>query len=137
MSRNFDYPMPMQGWAAKQMLAQVQADAAQLDAALRNDDRLPAWTLTKLATGTDRIAAAARYLLYKTRNTPSYGAPDAGAAPSSMDWTRIGVLLAGGVAGWMLAGQATRGRMSPAGRGLAALATGAAATRVLDTFRKK
>jgi len=70
--RNFDYLQPNQGWAAKQMLAQVQRDAAALDAALRNDDRIPAWTLEKLATGTDRIGAAARYLLYKAQNMPSY-----------------------------------------------------------------
>jgi hypothetical protein len=72
MSRNFDYPHPNQGWAAKQMLAQVQQDAAALDAAIRNDDRIPAWTIEKLATGTDRIGAAARYLLYKARHAPTY-----------------------------------------------------------------
>jgi hypothetical protein len=72
MARNFDYQQPNQGWAAKQMLAQVQRDAAALDAAIRNDDRIPAWTIEKLATGTDRIGAAARYLLYKAQNTPSY-----------------------------------------------------------------
>ena len=71
--RNYDYPAPNQGWIAKQMLAQVQADAAALERALRDDDRLPAWTLTKLATGTDRIGAAARYLLHKIGHPPSYG----------------------------------------------------------------
>lgn len=79
MARNFDYQQPNQGWAAKQMLAQVQRDAAALDAAIRNDDRIPAWTIEKLATGTDRIGAAARYLLYKAQNTPSYAGNYAGA----------------------------------------------------------
>lgn len=73
--RNFDYPQPNQGWAAKQMLAQVQRDAAALDAVIRNDDRIPAWTIEKLATGTDRIGLAARYLLYKAQNAPAYGVP--------------------------------------------------------------
>lgn len=100
MSRNLDYPMPMQGWIAKQMLAQVQTDAAQLAAALRNDDRLPAWTLTKLATGTDRIGAAARYLLYKTQNTPSYGADMPAAEDRFSPWRALGstgALVVGGL----------------------------------------
>jgi hypothetical protein len=78
MSRNFDYPNPNQGWAAKQMLAQVQRDAMALDAAIRNDDRIPAWTIEKLATGTDRIGVAARYLLYKTGHAPTYAGHYAG-----------------------------------------------------------
>ena len=53
--RNLDYPQPMQGYMAKQILAQVQADAHALEAQLRDNDRIPAWTLTKLATGGDRI----------------------------------------------------------------------------------
>lgn len=96
--------MPMQGWAAKQMLWQVQQDAAALHAALRNDDRLPAWTLQKLAQGSDRIGVAARYLLYKiNENTPSYGADDAQDAPKSRFtpgfWLFVG-LSAAGIA-WM------------------------------------
>jgi hypothetical protein len=94
MSRNFDYPFPNQGWAAKQMLWQVQQDASQLYAALRNDDRLPAWTLQKLAQGSDRIGVAARYLLYKIgQNQPSYGA-DTDAAqekPRTALWITIGL----------------------------------------------
>lgn len=105
MARNFDYPMPMQGWAAKQMLWQVQQDAAALHAALRNDDRLPAWTLQKLAQGSDRIGVAARYLLYKiNENTPSYGADDAQDAPkgprfTTGTWIALGLAAAGVV--WM------------------------------------
>lgn len=103
MARNFDYPMPMQGWAAKQMLWQVQQDAAALHDALRNDDRLPAWTLQKLAQGSDRIGVAARYLLYKINaNTPSYGADDA-AKPEPKNRTALWVTIALGAAGivWM------------------------------------
>jgi hypothetical protein len=88
MSRNFDYPFPNQGWAAKQMLWQVQQDAAQLYAALRNDDRLPAWTLQKLAQGSDRISVAARYLIYKIgQNQPSYGADADAAEPTGPRFT--------------------------------------------------
>ena len=98
MARNFDYPMPMQGWAAKQMLWQVQQDAAALHDALRNDDRLPAWTLQKLAQGSDRIGVAARYLLYKINaNTPSYGADDA-AKPEPKNRTALWVSIALGAA---------------------------------------
>lgn len=79
--RNFDYPQPLQGYMAKQYLAQVRADAAQLEAQLRDNDRIPAWTLAKLATGSDRIGMAARYLLHKIQRPPSYGAAES-EAPS-------------------------------------------------------
>jgi hypothetical protein len=94
--RNYDYPTPNQGWVAKQMLAQVQADAAALERALRDDDRLPAWTLTKLATGTDRIGAAARYLLHKIEHPPSYGGYGADMPTArSIPWfPLVGVALA-------------------------------------------
>ena len=94
--RNFDYPMPNQGWAAKQMLWQVQQDAAALYAALRNDDRLPAWTLQKLAQGGDRIGVAARYLLYKiNENTPSYGyGADAAVAKQAAPTNRAALWVA-------------------------------------------
>jgi regulator of protease activity HflC (stomatin/prohibitin superfamily) len=78
--RNLDYPQPMQGYMAKQYLAQVQEDARALEAQLRDNDRIPAWTLAKLATGSDRIGMAARYLLHKLRNPPSYGDAAATAA---------------------------------------------------------
>lgn len=77
--RNFDYPQPLQGYMAKQYLAQVRADAAQLEAQLRDNDRIPAWTLAKLATGSDRIGMAARYLVHKIQNPPSYGATESEA----------------------------------------------------------
>ena len=104
MARNFDYPFPNQGWAAKQMLWQVQQDASALYAALRNDDRLPAWTLQKLAQGSDRIGVAARYLLYKINaNTPSYGAeeiaPQKGPRFSTAFWVTSALAVAGIV--WM------------------------------------
>jgi regulator of protease activity HflC (stomatin/prohibitin superfamily) len=80
--RNLDYPQPMQGYMAKQILAQVQADAHALEAQLRDNDRIPAWTLTKLATGGDRIGMAARYLLHKMQSPPAYG--DAAAAAATV-----------------------------------------------------
>lgn len=104
MSRNFDYPFPNQGWAAKQMLWQVQQDASQLYAALRNDDRLPAWTLQKLAQGSDRIGVAARYLLYKIgENRPSYGA-DADAAEQKGPRMTRGTWIALGLGALMIYG---------------------------------
>lgn len=78
--RDLDYPQPMQGYMAKQYLAQVQQDARALETQLRDNDRIPAWTLAKLATGSDRIGMAARYLLHKLRNPPSYGDAVASAA---------------------------------------------------------
>ena len=78
--RNLDYPVPLHGYMAKYYLAQVQEDARQLEAQLRDTDQIPAWTLTKLATGSDRINAAARYLLHKLRNPPAYGDAVASAA---------------------------------------------------------
>lgn len=70
--RNLDYPQPMQGYMAKQYLAQVQEDARALETQLRDNDQIPAWTLAKLATGSDRIGMAARYLLHKLRRPPEY-----------------------------------------------------------------
>jgi len=61
---------------AKQYLAQVQEDARALEAQLRDNDRIPAWTLAKLATGSDRIGMAARYLVHKIQNPPAYGAAE-------------------------------------------------------------
>jgi len=78
--RNLDYPQPMQGYMAKQYLAQVQEDARALESQLRDNDQIPAWTLAKLATGSDRIGMAARYLLHKLRSPPSYGDAAATAA---------------------------------------------------------
>lgn len=78
--RNLDYPQPMQGYMAKQYLAQVQEDARALESQLRDNDQIPAWTLAKLATGSDRIGMAARYLLHKLRRSPSYGDAAATAA---------------------------------------------------------
>lgn len=78
--RNLDYPQPMQGYMAKQYLAQVQEDARALETQLRDNDQIPAWTLAKLATGSDRIGMAARYLLHKLRRPPEYGDAVAAAA---------------------------------------------------------
>jgi hypothetical protein len=92
----------MQGYMAKQYLAQVQEDARALESQLRDNDRIPAWTLAKLATGSDRIGMAARYLLHKIQNPPSYGDAAAAAAVVAADeqkkragmWRALGFVAA-------------------------------------------
>jgi len=65
MSRNFDYPMPLEGRMARQQLARISMDAAKLHNALRDDDDLPAWVLLKINTAEDRLHMAADYMRYK------------------------------------------------------------------------
>lgn len=65
MSRNFDYPMPMEGRMARQQLARISMDAAKLHNALRDDDDLPAWVLLKINTAEDRLHMASDYMRYK------------------------------------------------------------------------
>lgn len=73
MPRNLDYPMPMHGRMIRQRLWEVQQDASALYDTLRDDDRVPAWTLDKIATGGDRIGQVSRYLRFKASNPIAWG----------------------------------------------------------------
>lgn len=73
MPRNLDYPMPMHGRMIRQRLWEVQQDASALYDTLRDDDRVPAWTLDKVATGGDRIGQVSRYLRFKASNPIAWG----------------------------------------------------------------
>lgn len=74
--RNFDYPEPSQGRMARQQLARIVMDARALHRTLRDNDRLPAWTLLKLSTAEDRLHMASDYLRYKARpGINAYGYP--------------------------------------------------------------
>ena len=74
--RNFDYPEPAQGRMARQQLARIVMDATALHRTLRDNDRLPAWTLLKVSTAEDRLHMAADYLRYKASpEINAYGYP--------------------------------------------------------------
>ena len=74
--RNFDYPEPAQGRMARQQLARIVMDATALHRTLRDNDRLPAWTLLKVSTAEDRLHMAADYLRYKAQpGINAYGYP--------------------------------------------------------------
>ena len=75
--RNYDYPVPYQGRMVKQQLAQIAEDAAALNAALQDNDRLPAWVQYKIATGEDRVRVAADYMLARIKDAPQ-GTPFGG-----------------------------------------------------------
>jgi hypothetical protein len=77
LGADFDYPEPMQGRYAKALLARICMDARKLHDTLRDDDRLPAWVLGKVATANDRLHMASDYIRYKAApGTKAYdGAP--------------------------------------------------------------
>jgi len=84
MPRNLDYPAPMHGRMMRQRLREAEHDARKLFATLRDDDRVPAWTLDKVATGADNLHQVSRYLRFKVSNPVHWGAPDAPAAPVAL-----------------------------------------------------
>ena len=65
--RSFDYPEPAQGRMVRQQLARIVMDATALHRALRDTDRLPAWTLNLTGTAQDRLHMASDYLRYKAQ----------------------------------------------------------------------
>ena len=65
--RNFDYPEPAQGRMVRQQLTRIVMDATALHKALRDTDRLPAWTLNLTGTAQDRLHMASDYLRYKVQ----------------------------------------------------------------------
>lgn len=74
--RNFDYPEPAQGRMVRQQLARIVMDATALHRALRDNDRLPAWTLYVTGTAQDRLHMAADYLRYAAQpGISAYGYP--------------------------------------------------------------
>jgi hypothetical protein len=81
MPRNLDYPMPMHGRMMRQRLWELQQDASALYDTLRDDDRVPAWTLDKIATGGDRIGQVSRYLRFKASNPIAWGAATTAEQP--------------------------------------------------------
>jgi hypothetical protein len=84
MPRNLDYPMPMHGRMMRQRLWEAQLDAGMLYDTLRDDDRVPAWTLDKVARGADNLHQVSRYLRFKVSNPQHWGAPDAPATPVAL-----------------------------------------------------
>jgi len=87
--RNLDYPMPMHGRMMRQRLWEAQLDAGMLYDTLRDDDRVPAWTLDKVATGADSLHQVSRYLRFKASNPIQWGAPD---APTRDPWASVKAL---------------------------------------------
>jgi hypothetical protein len=79
----------------RQRLWEVQQDAAALYDTLRDDDRVPAWTLDKVATGGDRIGQVSRYLRFKARNPIQWGAPDVGAKRDPWGTIKVFALFGG------------------------------------------
>jgi len=73
MSRNLDYPTPMHGRMMRQRLWEAQLDAGMLYDTLRDDDRVPAWTLDKVATGAHNLHQVSRYLRFKASNPMQWG----------------------------------------------------------------
>ena len=77
MPRNLDYPMPLHGRMMRQRLWEAQLDAGMLYDTLRDDDRVPAWTIDKVARGAGDIHQVSRYLRFKASHPAQWGAPDA------------------------------------------------------------
>jgi len=74
--RNLDYPEPSQGRMVRQQLTRIIMDALALHRTLRDNDRLPAWTLLKVSTAEDRLHMASDYLRYKVQpGINAYGYP--------------------------------------------------------------
>jgi len=65
MSRNFDYPMPLEGRMAKSYLWAIEKDARELREQLQDNDNLPGWVQAKIVTAQDRISTVNRYLGHK------------------------------------------------------------------------
>jgi hypothetical protein len=94
MARNLDYPMPMHGRMMRQRLWEVQRDASALYDTLRDDDRVPAWTLDKVATGGDRIGQVSRYLRFKVSNPIALGGAE--ESQIGMDTAKVAAATTGG-----------------------------------------
>lgn len=73
-SQNFDYPVPFQGKMAKQTLAHAEQDAKALRQALVDNDRLPAWVQSYIATAGDRLSTVSRYMQYTIQEKNPAGA---------------------------------------------------------------
>jgi|APSaa5957512535_1039671.scaffolds.fasta_scaffold478239_1 hypothetical protein len=65
--RDFDYPVPVEGAMAKNYLAQLEQDARSLRLLLRDQDNLPGWVNFYIATSSDRLQQASRYMQNKIR----------------------------------------------------------------------
>jgi hypothetical protein len=89
MSRNFDYPHALRGRMARQTLAQVVEDASGLKKALRDDDTLPGWVETYLATSADRLQVASRYMQQEIANFQPSSYSDAYGVASTAPGLRI------------------------------------------------
>jgi len=72
--RNFDYPAPQHGSMARSHLHQLELDAKQLREALRDDDGLPIWVNTFIATSADRLSTASDYMQHRLVEH-AYGSP--------------------------------------------------------------
>ena len=75
--RDFDYPVNLGGSWVRQQLARVRMDALALHEALRDNDSIPAWVMSKITTAEDRLHSAADYMRYRVK--PALDAFYAGA----------------------------------------------------------
>lgn len=89
MPRNFDYPHALRGRMARHTLAQVVEDASGLKNALRDDDTLPAWVESYLATSADRLQVASRYMQQEIANFQPSTYSDAYGVASTAPGLRI------------------------------------------------
>jgi hypothetical protein len=94
MPRNFDYPMPMHGRMMRQRLWEAQLDAGMLYDVLRDNDRVPAWTLDKVATGAHDLHQVSRYLRFKASNPIQWGAVDPTKSRTTLlDKVKVGAVF--------------------------------------------
>jgi hypothetical protein len=89
MPRNFDYPHALRGRMARHTLAQVVEDASGLKNALRDDDTLPGWVESYLATSADRMQVASRYMQQEIANFQPSTYSDAYGVASTAPGLRI------------------------------------------------
>ena len=66
--RNFDYEVSYEGKMARSDLWNIARKAQSLHDLLRDNDDLPEWVQSKIATIEDRMDTVANYLTYKLKS---------------------------------------------------------------------
>jgi hypothetical protein len=116
MPRNLDYPMPMHGRMMRQRLWETQRQAGMLFDVLRDDDRVPAWTLDKVAVGANNVGQVSRYLRFKIehpqRFQPLGFIPSAYSGSEEAQVTADTAKVTAGVAGGAISGAAGAGAVT-------------------------
>lgn len=82
-SRNFGYPVPVEGKMAQNYLWQMERDAKALHDKLRPTDTLPGWVNNYIATSADRLQQASRYMQHEMAMQEAHSNPGVrmGAGP--------------------------------------------------------